>query len=170
MTAKIKISYTVIFVTLCTIINIHEAQSECDLTTCNDICKGFDMKGTCEGNYCDCLTGKNCSALIEVTCDYVCEKLDFGLKGECEEDRCICKAETKNCPAWDCEKQCLDDPKSTSCEEAGGFVTPFACVKYAIIQTYICLCILPESNMKKLFEYSVTNGALRSPTVVLYTV
>lgn len=144
-------SFIGIFVFIFAIIKIQNAL-QCDQTMCSNICQSaFHMNGTCKGNECDCSDGEKCSVMVEKTCEYVCDKLK--LKGECDENGyCICKAELEFCAPWDCEEQCLEDPRAKECELAGGVVTPIACMKYAWIKTCGCLCTRPAGNNR---SYSV---------------
>lgn len=138
-------SYTVIFVLIFGIIAI-QVQSECDETMCSNVCNVCHLPGgTCIGNACDCFYGKNCTEMVDMICDVACDKLE--LKGECDEDgHCICKAELEPCPPWDCEEQCLEDPRAAECEAMWGIVTPIACLKYGPVRTCGCLCTYPEDN------------------------
>lgn len=150
-----------------------KAQSGCDSEMCNNICNGFGMNGVCDGNYCDCSGGKDgkkCSELIDMTCNYLCEKLDLGLKGECDDNGyCVCKVKIEPCFPWECEKQCLEDPRAEECMAEGGIVYPVGCFDYGKIQTCFCVCELPGANIKnssKFFEYSVQKIASQIPSVV----
>lgn len=141
------------------IITIVKMQIECDSTMCTNVCeKETSGDGTCNGNSCDCSYGKNCSAMVEVTCGIACKGLD--LDGECDENgQCICKAELEPCPLWDCEEQCLEDPRAVECELMFGVVTPVACLEYGPIRTCGCLCTYLVTNRrsnsvhKKTFNY-----------------
>lgn len=126
-------------------ITIHEAQSQCNGEMCNVICTELDSgPGFCDGNECDCSTSKKCS---EWACDKICDQIK--LQGKCDDNgMCTCTAKLVPCMAWDCVKQCLEDPRTAQCEAQGGFVTPIACMKYGWIRTCGCLCTLPGTSSR----------------------
>lgn len=116
-----------------------KAQTECNQEMCDNMCKGWNMAGgNCNGNECDCSYGKNCSAMVDLVCDKACEVLK--LKGECENDQCICEAELKGCWPWECEEQCEDDIRAKECEASWGIVIPIWCVEYGPARGCGCLC------------------------------
>lgn len=131
-------SYSIILLFIFAITAIHKVQSECDTTMCTRICigKGFPA-GNCNGNSCDCSYGKKCSVMA-FTCKVACKR--FNLDGACLDDVCVCRIPTKFCIPLECTAQCLADPRAKACEAAGGFVTPFACWKYGVIRTCVCIC------------------------------
>lgn len=135
-----------IFILILAIITIHRAQSECNPQMCNNVCTGIGLDGgVCNGNECDCKYGEKCSKLIELSCDYLCDKLE--LKGECDKnDSCICKAELEICLPFKCQEQCEEDPRAAECHSIGGVVTAIGCIKYGPIKTCGCLCTYLEAN------------------------
>lgn len=172
-------SHTGLFLIILAIIAIAKAQTDCDATMCSNVCKKETSgDGTCNGNSCDCSYGKKCSALVDVTCGIACKV--FKMDGECDEnDQCICKAELEPCPVWDCEEQCLEDPRAWECELAFGVVTPVACLEYGPIRTCGCLCtyLLANSRLAKIgenhnstFNYFLPSVAKKSSKLVGYSV
>lgn len=144
------------FVCIVAVVAILEAL-ECNQEICSNACGVWNLNGTCKGNECYCSYGKKCSAMIETICEVACDQLD--LSGECNDDGyCVCKAELEPCEIFECEEQCLADPRAIECEALGGVVTPTACIEYGPIRTCLCLCTLPGKNVQSssaLFEYSV---------------
>lgn len=138
--------YAGIFVLLFAIIAIHEAQSQCNGAMCETICNELDSgTGICVGNECDCSSGKKCSEMIDVACDAICDKIK--LQGKCDDNGiCTCTAKLVPCFPWECQTQCLDDPRAAECEALGGFVTAVGCLKYGWIRTCGCLCTLFGTN------------------------
>lgn len=161
---SLKMSYTVIFTLLFAIVVISKA-SDCDPEMCNNVCQIVKFNGTCEGNECYCSFDKSC---LDVVCDYVCEHLaeDWHLKGECDaNDMCRCKAELEVCSVWDCEAQCMADPRGEECIAEGGILTPDFCLDYGPIRTCGCLCtilnkvkhFLPVKAKKSFYRYNTAN-------------
>ena len=123
---------------------INGVQSVCDSEMCNNVCNGFNMNGTCNGNECDCYSGKNCSELI---CDAACKV--FKLDGECDDnDQCICKAELEPCEPFECQGQCLEDPRARECI----IVIPVACLDYGPVRTCVCECYVWQNRPNNRFN------------------
>lgn len=133
--------YTVFLLIFATI-PIFEAQIVCDPDMCNTVCQNRHMgSGTCHGGSCDCSSGKKCSELLDITCDAFCQL--YKLKGECDADHCVCKAELELCKVdgWaECEESCEEDPRGKACVASGGIVSVIACLEYGPITTCGCLC------------------------------
>lgn len=156
-------SYIITFTLIFAIIVTSNAQNQCNSEVCNNICQAGGLNGTCQGNDCDCSFNKSC---LDVVCDFVCDQLDLGLEGECDDNNfCICKAKLEVCPTWDCEEQCLEDIRAEECIAEGGVVTPDWCLDYAKIQTCGCLCtilnevkhFLPVKAKKSFYRYNTMN-------------
>lgn len=138
---------TTIFVLIFAMIHILNAQNSCDQTLCNDVCEEQNMSGECNGNNeCDCSDGKKCSEMETVTCWAACKATKLNLNGECRDDQCICKAELEICPPWECQENCMDDPRAKDC----WFVTADFCTKYGPVTTCVCTCYVWAENRDQL--------------------
>lgn len=129
-------SYThfLIFTLIFAIIAINKVQSGCDSEMCNEVCHAWSLNGTCVGDECDCSTNKEC---IDLACDKVCDLFDLHLEGECNDyNQCICKPKLEPCAPPECQLQCEEDPRVSSCMA----VLADFCLWYGPIRTCGCIC------------------------------
>lgn len=83
-----------------------------------------------KGNDCECLSGKS----LEVACDAICNVTK--LKGEYEDNQCICKAELELCGL----DECIELSRENAPPECI-FLEPFLCMEYGPLFTeYDCIC------------------------------
>lgn len=136
---------------------IQQVHCVCDLDNCNNLCTVFSMKGVCDGNVCNCEEGEKCSAMKDLTCNYICDKA--GLDGECDkDDGCVCKASIGFCDGilGNCQESCEEDSRSKECL----YVQATSCIKYGPIEFCSCLCYVWDPwrlyTMKEKFNYTTS--------------